>query len=230
MNDVIVSSSDPIALIGGGEVTLLDVNQALHHAPRLIAADGGADRALAFGQVPEAVIGDMDSLSETARALLAPSTLHEVTEQETPDFDKALRAIDAPVVIGIGFSGQRVDHMLAAFTTLAKHPDRPCLLLGGDQIVLLCPPDITIDLAEDTLVSLWPLASVSGRSTGLKWPIDGLTLHPLGRVGTSNASTGGRVHLSVEAPSLLLILPREVLPALIEALRSGSSRWPARTG
>lgn len=227
MNNSIVSVSDPITLIGGGEVTLLDVNQALHHAPRLVAADGGADRALAFGHVPEAVIGDMDSLSETARTLLAPSRLHEMTEQETPDFDKALRAINAPFVIGIGFSGARADHMLAALTTLAKHPDRPCILLGQEQLILLCPPDITLDLAEDTLVSLWPLAPVSGRSTGLKWPIDGLILHPMGRVGTSNASTGGPVHLSVEAPSLLLILPREVLPALIEALQSGSSRWPA---
>ena len=39
-----------------------------------------------------------------------------LVDQDTTDFDKALRHIKAPVVIGAGFSGARTDHALAAFT------------------------------------------------------------------------------------------------------------------
>jgi len=106
----IVHFSQPVTLLGGGEATPGDVKEALHHAPNVAAADGGASLALQMGLVPEAVIGDMDSLSPSARAAIAPQNLHRLKEQDSTDFDKCLRSIDCPLVLGVGFTGARLDH------------------------------------------------------------------------------------------------------------------------
>ena len=104
MNHLIVHSSEAVTLVGGGPVSAPALARALAFAPRIVAADGGADRLLRLGQRPEAVIGDMDSISPAAQAALA-GRLFPIPEQASTDFDKALRSIAAPFVLGLGFSG-----------------------------------------------------------------------------------------------------------------------------
>lgn len=120
MDRLIVEAPEPITLIGGGEIATGALEEALALAPGLVAADGGAAAALAAGYRPQAVIGDFDSLSEDVRAQLPPDSLHPVAEQDSTDFDKALRSIAAPAVLAVGFLGARVDHQLAAFSTLVQ--------------------------------------------------------------------------------------------------------------
>jgi thiamine pyrophosphokinase len=121
MDNAVVESHHGVTLVGGGPVSRAALALALAHAPRLVAADGGADRALRLGHVPEAVIGDMDSLSDVAKIQLS-ERLHYVAEQETTDFDKALRLIRAPFVLGLGFAGARMDHGLAVLNSLVAMP------------------------------------------------------------------------------------------------------------
>lgn len=215
MNDPLVESLDGVTLIGGGALSRAQMDRALGLAPRLVAADGGAVRALALGRVPEAVIGDFDSLDAETRARLDPAGLHRIPEQETTDFDKALRSIRAPFVLALGFVGSRLDHTLGAFNTLARHPDRRCLLLGGDDLCFLAPRALDLALPVGTRVSLFPVGPVSGRSTGLRWPIDGIDFAPDSITGTSNEVTGEAVSLRFGARAMLVILPQEALaPAL----------------
>lgn len=225
---IIVSSENPVTLLGAGPVSAADLDRALALAPTLVAADGGAETALGAGHAPSAVIGDMDSLSPGVADRLG-DRLHPISEQQTTDFDKALRSIDAPLVLGLGFTGGRLDHTLAAMSTLAAHPHRPCLLLGAGQVACLCPPRVSVDLARGSLLSLFPLAEVRASGTGLEWPLDGLALSPLGRIGTSNRVTGP-VRLSVDRPALLLILDDRALPALVSSLAGRPDRpggtWP----
>nr|WP_245544270.1 thiamine diphosphokinase [Oceanicola granulosus] len=212
----IVRSTAPITLAGGGTVSETALSEALALAPRLVAADGGGDSVLELGRMPEAVIGDMDSLSAAAAARLE-GRLHRVAEQETTDFDKALRAIDAPLVIAVGMTGGRFDHELAAMNVLVRRAAHPCLLLGGEDVTFLAPPRLALPLAAGVRVSLFPMREITGRSQGLRWPIDGLTLAPDGRIGTSNEATGP-VRLEVAKPGLLVILPRAELALAVAAL------------
>lgn len=211
-----LASRQPVTLIGGAPLDPDDLTQALALAPVVAAADGGADTALANGLVPQAVWGDFDSISEHARTQIPPESLHRVSEQDSTDFEKCLARIRAPLVIGLGFSGARQDHFLAALSTLARRIGPPVILLAGDDIITLAPPQIALDLAPDTRLSLFPMAAASGRATGLQWPIDGLDFAPDGRVGTSNRATGP-VTLRIDGP-MLLILPRAQLPHLVAAL------------
>lgn len=235
MSREIVQTVSPVTLIGGGTATIDDVRGALSIAPRVVAADGGTKLALAAGVVPEAVIGDFDSLSLADRARVPNGNLFPIREQDTTDFDKALRNISAPLILGVGFLGARLDHQLAALNALVRHADRPCLLLGTGEVVFHAPPQLTLDLDPGEVVSLFPLAPIRGRSFGLEWPIDDLTLAPGHLVGTSNRAMG-RIMLAPDKPGLLVIVPRSALDRVIAAFyqpRSDSGepipvRWPSR--
>ncbi len=214
----IVQSRSPVTLLGGGEVSLDDLRAALLQAPVLVAADGGANVALEAGVIPDAVIGDLDSLTETTRRALPPDRVHLIPEQESTDFEKCLTRISAPYILGVGFTGARVDHLLAVWNALVRHPARRCLILGPEDVAFAAPRDLRLDLAPGTRVSLFPMAPLAGRSRGLRWPIDGLELSPGGRIGTSNEALGP-VDLGFDSYGMLVILPRSALAAAIAALR-----------
>ena len=217
MNHLIVDSLDAVTLVAGGPVAAQDLRLSLIRAPYLVAADGGADQALALGEVPRAVIGDFDSISDAAQIRLGSAALFPIREQETTDFAKALRSIRAPFVLALGALGGRVDHELAVLNTLIMAP-MPCVLLGREDVVFAAPAHLRLKLRVGDRVSLFPLAAISGRSTGLRWPIDGIQFAPNGAIGTSNSAAETEVTMAFDAPGMLVILPRNRLDAALAAL------------
>ena len=229
MKDSIVHSLEPITLLGGGEATLEDVQIARAIAPVCVAADGGAELARRAGVALDGLVGDFDSVSPETLALTPPERRLHIAEQNSTDFNKALRSVAAPVVVGVGFLGARLDHQLAALHVLVSYPDRACVLLGAHEVVFLCPPRFTIDMDAGDVVSLFPLGPVSGTSTGLRWPLEGLAFDPMQMTGTSNEATGP-VTLTMNDPAMIVMLPRACLGAVTQALASApqDARWPAR--
>ena len=224
----IVHSTVPITLVGGGQATVREVQKALTIAPICVAVDGGLSLALAAGADPQAVIGDMDSVEYAALAQMPRERRHRITEQQSTDFDKALRCVDAPAVVAVGFCGGRLDHQLAALHVLLAHQDRACILMAGDQIALHAPPDISMPTQSGDVVSLFPMAQVTGRSTGLEWPIDGLEFDPATFIGTSNRATG-RVQLWMDGPGMILMAPVGLIQPVVETLSvPQAAQWPAR--
>ena len=217
MPEVIVQSTDGVTLAGGSAFSARLLAEARELAPRVVAADGGADRLLAHGVEPEAVMGDLDSISDSARARLA-DRVHHIAEQVTTDFDKALRSIDAPFVVAVGFAGQRLDHGLAVLSSLLAHPDKRCLVMSATDVVFLCPPELELHLTPGSRFSLYPLGEVRCVSEGLRWPTAGLDFAPWGMIGTSNEVAAPVVHLKVDAARMLVILPRRAARAAVLGL------------
>ena len=218
MNAPIVQSSDGVTLVGGGPVSRAEFRLAIKRAPRIVAADSGADRALAAGFTPEAVVGDFDSISDAAKARLGPGRLFPIPEQMTTDFDKALRSVAAPFTLALGFAGARVDHGLAVFNSLVRHPSRRCIVIGPRDVIFHAPPHLDLTLKPGDRLSLFPMQPVTGQSTGLEWPIDGLDFAPHAMIGTSNRVTAHRVTLRMDGPGMLVILPRARLDAALRSL------------
>lgn len=218
MNAPIVQSTQGVTLAGGGPFSARDLKLALARAPVAVAADSGADRLLRFGVAPQAVIGDMDSISDRARTEIPVERQHFVAEQATTDFDKALRLIAAPLVLALGFAGARLDHGLAAMSTLIARAERRCILIGPRDLAFAAPLRLELALREGDPVSLFPMAPVTGRSEGLEWPIAGISFAPDGMIGTSNRALARRVALEFDGRGMLVILPRRRLDAAIRAL------------
>ena len=213
---MIVRSSSPIIVVGAGHVSAEDLDFIRSAGHRVVAADGGAIACLDAGIVPDAVIGDLDSLG-AARAEIPAERLHRVAEQETTDFDKCLRHVAAPLVYSLGVTGRRIDHTLAVCTTLVERAEVRALVLGETDLLFHAPPRLAFDLPVGCRLSLFPMAPVTGRSSGLRWPIDGIGFAPWARIGTSNEVTGP-VALAFDGPGMLVITPREVLAQVSAAL------------
>lgn len=220
-----IASSKGITLIGAAPVAPGALERALAFAPCLVAADGGADTALALGHMPDAVVGDFDSLSDSARGRIPPERLHPRSGQDDTDFDKVLSACEAPLFIAVGFTGARLDHTLAGMNTVVRHPHKRVIIDTGDDLCLLLPPALSLDLAAGTRVSLFPMAPVHASSQGLVWPVDGIGFAPDGPIGTSNRVAQPPLHLNVDAPAMLLMIPPDSLDALLKALNDAPV-WP----
>ncbi len=209
--------SDKVTLLGGGPLPPGIVSELLELAPNLVACDGAAARALALGLRPARVVGDLDSLDEQTRAGLDPARVFRIPEQESTDFDKALRTTDAPLILGAGFMGRRLDHELACYNALVRRPERRCILVGEHDICFHAAGRLRLALAPGTRVSLFPMAELAVTTRGLEWELDRLVLAPWGRVGTSNRAVRQTVEIRPEATGLLVILPRVALRAAIAA-------------
>ena len=221
---MIVREIEAITLVGGAPVARADLDAAIRIAPVVVAADSGADTALDAGITPRAVIGDFDSISAEARARLPDHVLHPIGDQDTTDFEKCLARVAAPLIIGLGFTGARTDHHMAACTALSRYVRQRCVLLGEDDLMFLCPPVLSLPVEPGCRVSLYPMGAVEGASDGLEWPISGINFAPDGRIGTSNRAVGP-LNLSVTAPKMLVILPAETLVTVVRALATCTATW-----
>jgi thiamine pyrophosphokinase len=216
---VLYETARAVTLLGAGPVDPAQLAEALAVAPDLVAADGGADVPLPRGAEFSAVIGDLDSIGQADVLRARGVPVHAIAEQDTTDLEKCLCSVVAPLYLGVGFLGGRLDHHLAAMSALVRFPQRRVVLIGRDELCFLCPPLLDLDLAAGTRVSLFPMRPATGTlSEGLQWPVDGLALAPGGRIGTSNAATGGRLRVGFDAPGVLAILPRGELPQIVDRL------------
>ncbi len=212
-----VQSSRGVTLVGGGAPAPENVQIAMSIAPTLVAADGGANFCLRQNLSPKAVIGDFDSLEGSTRDALKETEFHHVAEQDSTDFEKCLTRIEAPFILATGFAARRWDHALTVMSVLARRIGPPTILLGQYDIAFAAPPSIKLDLPPGMRVSLFPMSRVTGRSSGLEWPIDNLTLEPDGLVGSSNRATGP-VTLEFDAPGCLILTPPAALQSALQSL------------
>lgn len=220
MTRCVVHKSEPVTLVGAGVFNADDLTLALKHAPSLVAADGGGNALVGHAQAPLAVIGDLDSLTNKARAAFS-KVLHHVSEQDTTDFEKCLTRIAAPLILAVGFTGGRLDHTLSALNAMARHCDRPVILIGPDDISFLVPHGkVTLDLPVGTRMSLMPLADARVDTKGLRWEIRDVALHPARAASISNETTAPQVTIHAMG-HLLITLPQGALAAAITAVRAG---------
>ena len=107
----------------------------LDGARHIVCCDSAAEELLALGRMPDAVVGDLDSLSEAAAEALA-DRLHRVPDQNTNDLWKALTyAIerDFNEITVLGAFGKREDHTIGNVMLLAARLREAKLQMVGDR-------------------------------------------------------------------------------------------------
>ncbi len=212
----IVSSNNAICLVGGAPIADDAISAVFSLVNSFVGVDGGADHLLAAGVTPAAVIGDLDSLSNEARATFAQQ-LRFIAEQSTTDFEKALTRVSASVVLGLGFTGGRLDHALSVLNVLARHPERAVLLLDAHDVSFVAPLGrITFAVLPATRISLMSLGEAKVTFSGVRWPFAQTRMTPDGFSSPSNEATGGEVTIETDGP-LLVTLPRDLLAVAMKA-------------
>ena len=218
MTELIVDVQEPIALIGGADLGLQHLNILQTLTQTFVAADSGADHLLAANITPRAVIGDFDSLSDQSRRQFAPH-LHHIAEQDTTDLEKALARISAPVIVGAGFLGGRLDHSFASLNALARLPDSRLILLSNQECCFLAPNGTwSIDLPVGTPFAVLPMVDTIVTTRGLEWDMDGMRLSPVGRVSSSNKTELNHVSLQIKGVAIVT-LPLSQLAAALNVVR-----------
>jgi len=211
----------PMAIVGGGAVDPALLVELARRGVALVGADGGGDAIGDAGLVPAAIIGDLDSLRDRAGWEARTRVIH-MPDQITTDFQKAIRATSAPVTLALGMTGKRLDHTLAALSAVLQYaPVRKLLLVDEVDVALAVVGSIGFEAGRRERVSIHPLLPIRfSHSTGLFYPMDGLTLEPGGLIGTSNEGTGGPVEIvpDCDGTPWLLILDKERLWDLMKAV------------
>jgi thiamine pyrophosphokinase len=217
----VIRFEDLLVIVGGGAVDYQLMRDLAAGGAHLVGADGGADEIVKADLVPEAIIGDFDSLSDP-ESWLGRTRLVRVAEQETTDFEKALYSTWAPVTIALGMTGRRFDHTLAALDAVARYAeDRIIILVDESDVAMALRGPFSFEVEPGDRVSVHPLKPIRfKRSIGLKYPLDGLRLAPGERTGTSNAAELGPFRIEPEPRAKapwLLIVDRSYLFALAVA-------------
>ncbi len=186
---------------------------ALRQATHLVCCDGAMAELERWGErIPDAIVGDLDSLSLPLRQRYA-SLLHQEKEQETNDLSKALRFCrrhypQEPILI-LGATGKREDHTLGNLAILADQENTELWTDTGR--FLPCRGDCSFPVQPGdqlSVISLSPQTPVS--LGGVRWPLHQCPL-PRWWQGTLNEATSQtlRLHCPPDQPVLLYLPWRE---------------------
>ena len=215
-NEPIVASHSPVCPVGGAAIAEDAISAVFAHVSAFVGVDGGADHLLAASVAPAGVVGDLDSLSDRARAVFADRLCH-VPEQSTTDFEKALVRVAAPLVLALGFTGGRIDHTLSVLNVMARFWDRAIVLADPNDVCFVARLGRTVFHADqDTRISVMPLGSATVSLSGVLWPFAARQMAPNGFISPSNAALGGQVVIQTDGP-VLVTLPRLLLPTALQA-------------
>ena len=210
----------PITIIGGGEFVSDIFEASLQVGKELIAVDGGLNHLIPRRHFPLWIIGDLDSAIDTEFWVKAGAKIKLLPEQNSTDLEKCLYSIDAPLYLANGFLGHRIDHTLASCSTLVRRKDKNIILLGKRDIIIHINKKMRLDLEVGTRLSLFPFKKVCGvHSHGLKYSIEGLIFAPGSMIGTSNEVIHAKVDMNFDDEGMLLILPIESLPKVLDSYR-----------
>ena len=214
--ETIVSTSNIVCLVGGATVEKDAISAVFPNVDAFVGVDGGAEHLMRAGVAPAAVIGDLDSLGDHARATFADVLCH-VAEQSTTDFEKAVLRVEAPLILGLGFTGGRIDHVLSALNVMARHIDRAIVLADvNDACFVTRIGQTVLDVPDGTRVSIMPLGPATVTSRGLEWSFDETLMTPDGFTSPSNAARAAKVTITTDGP-VLVTLPRAFLPQALQA-------------
>lgn len=198
-----------LAVLAGGDVALGSLARWAASADVVVAADGGANRLVEAGHIPDAVVGDLDSLDPALNERLP--CLVRVEDQDTTDGDKVLRYVaergwDAVTIIGL--EGDRLDHVLAGLGSAVACPLQVRYVLRTMVAHVLRPGAHAFPSTAGQLVSLMPCPSCLASLSGVRWPLDRAELRIGGPVSVSNRASGDAVTIRLDAGTAILFLER----------------------
>lgn len=147
----------------------------IKNAERLICCDGSTMNVVKAGFKPDAIVGDMDSISEEL-ALSFADRIHAIDEQDTNDLTKAVRWCAGKGyndLVITGATGKREDHTIGNISLLAEY-------ISSVRVMMVTDTGFLIPIEKTTVLPSFPGQQISifsivceteVTSSGLKYPL-----------------------------------------------------------
>lgn len=196
----------------------------LSRADYIVCCDGALDRYLRYTRdrsmtrLPDAVIGDMDSISASSRkkyAHLAVKVNDQETNDQTKAFDYVIRTFkDVSEIIFLAATGKREDHTLGNMSLLMEYARRDDVKASGIHIEMVSDYSTIIPVTDSTELDcgqgrsisiISPDSSLRILSEGLQWPTDNVIFDNWWKA-TLNRASEDTVKLTFSHPSAALVI------------------------
>lgn len=200
-------------VVAGGSPPSSRALEAIPAGAPVVAADGGADHALALGLEVDLAIGDFDSATPEALAAARHTERHPVAKDAT-DLELALRAAleyQPRRILVVGGIEGRLDHLFGELLILGAEE-----LAGvevdavlGDARAHVIRDERVLSGTEGELISLFAVngPAMGIETEGLAYPLRGETLVPGSSRGISNVFSSPEARVSLERGLLLAVRP-----------------------
>ncbi|MDR1593630.1 MAG: thiamine diphosphokinase [Prevotellaceae bacterium] len=167
---------DYSVVLGDGKFPEHDIPlKLLDKARRIVCCDGAAIKLLQYGKEPDAIVGDLDSLSDSLITKYHDRIFKD-EDQETNDQTKAVywcrnRNIN-PVII-LGATGLREDHTIGNIALLADYVDFTDIAMVTDTgIFIPLNKSKTFKCRKNQQVSIFAISPETKiTTTGLKYEV-----------------------------------------------------------
>ena len=166
---------DAVIVAGGEFPTAPQPLEILQGAQYVVCCDGAADRYIATGNVPDAIVGDGDSISAENRGKFA-QLLHIITEQESNDQTKAVRFLmehGKRRIAIVGATGRREDHTIGNISLLIEYARTGCDVRSFTDhgVFIPCNGTTTHKCRKGQQVSIFSITARDLSAEGLLYPI-----------------------------------------------------------
>lgn len=164
----------------------------IEKAAYIVCCDGAANDFIAGGGIPDAIVGDCDSISEENRMRYS-HIIHPSDDQETNDLTKSVlfcvRKGIREITI-VGGTGKREDHTLGNISLLAEYRERAAVMMVTNYgIFTPINTPTTFKSFKGQQVSIFSIDAKELTTFNLKYPLHGSILTNWWQ-GTLNESLG----------------------------------------
>ena len=166
---------DAVIVAGGEFPTAPQPLEVLQSTPFVVCCDGAADRYIATGHTPDAIVGDGDSISTENREKYT-HLLHIIAEQETNDQTKAVLFLmeqGKRRIAIVGATGLREDHTIGNISLLVEYARMGCDVCSFTDygVFIPCNGTTTHKCHKGQQVSILSVTAKDLSAEGLRYPI-----------------------------------------------------------
>ncbi|MES2765198.1 MAG: thiamine diphosphokinase [Bacteroidota bacterium] len=177
----------------------------------VIAADGAAVKLFKKNVFSDMIVGDLDSFKKLAnREDFLKSEIIQIDEQDTNDFEKALKIIierGFKNILLLGFHGGELEHTLNNWSVLKRFSKLVNIcLFDENRYGISLFKSVEFDVVKNEIISLIPQPRVEITTENLEWPLVKETLELGMREGARNRALGEKVVLKIHSGEILLFI------------------------
>lgn len=178
-NETMTTKFDAVILANGDYPTSSLPLEILSKTSFVVCCDGAVNEYIRHGGMPQAIIGDCDSLSEDIKASCS-DIIYKIDEQEYNDLSKTIKflaSIGKRRIAIVGATGKREDHTLGNISLLIEYMrwGMDVTMYTDHGMFIPCHGDRTFTSTPGQQVSIFSFGATDFHAEGLVYPLHDFT-------------------------------------------------------